>query len=82
MEMEANKNLKKCYNQISCILSVMIIAFILGSVIYDVTISKPKMNRAIDDIKQEVQQINQKIDAIPVSYYYDNDTTSVYVGAQ
>jgi len=35
------ENTKKCYNSFSCVLSVLIIAFVLTAVIYDIAIAKP-----------------------------------------
>jgi len=60
--MKEDNNMKKCYNSISCILSALIIVFVLGSVIYDMTVSKPAMRESIEVIRVEVEEINKKID--------------------
>ena len=54
---------RKCYNSFSCVLSVLIIFFIVGSIAWDVMVSKPEMRRSIDDIRIEVKSINEKIDS-------------------
>ena len=54
---------KKCYNSFSCILSVLIVLFVVGSIAYDMIVSKPAMKSSIDDIKIEVKDIREKIDA-------------------
>lgn len=59
--MEKNQT-KKCYNSFSCILSVLIIVFLIGAVAYDMVVSKPRINHSIDEIKVEVKNLNQKID--------------------
>lgn len=68
-----NHNVKKCYNSFSCILSVLIIAFVLGSVIFDLVVSKPETRRSINEIKMDVQEINKKID-IQSTYFMDKDS--------
>lgn len=60
---------KKCYNSWACCLSVFIIVFILGSVIYDMAYAKPKMNKSIKQIESKVQEINNKIDTIQMVYF-------------
>lgn len=37
----------KCYNSFSCILSVLIIVFVVGSVMWDICITKPAMREDI-----------------------------------
>ena len=54
---------RKCYNSFSCVLSVLIILFIIGSIAWDVMISKPEMRKSIDEIRIEVKSINEKIDS-------------------
>lgn len=65
---------KKCYNSFSCIVSVLIIVFVIGSIIWDMTVSKPTIYNSIEEIKTEVKHINEKIDAryyvIPVDSSY------------
>lgn len=77
--MKENSTEKQCYNSWSCILSVAIIVFVLGSVIYDMTISKPEMRRNINEIKVEVQEINEKIDAQSTVYFMDVDTANIEI---
>lgn len=54
---------KKCYNSFSCVLSVLIVLFVVVSIAYDMIVSKPAMKNSIDDIKIEVKDIREKIDA-------------------
>lgn len=56
------KSPKKCYNTFSCIASVVIIIFMLGAVLWDMLITKPVIYNSIEEIKIEVQHINEKID--------------------
>lgn len=53
---------KKCYNTFSCIASVIIIIFITGAILADLIVSKPKIYRSIDTIREEVEVIHQRID--------------------
>lgn len=53
---------QKCYNSLSCVLSCLIILFVMGSIIWDITISKPEMRHSIDEIRIEVKDIHNKID--------------------
>lgn len=53
---------KKCYNSFSCILSILIMIFMMGSIIYDMAVSKPAIRKNIDEIKVEIQEVNKKID--------------------
>lgn len=55
------KNEKKCYNSFSCIFSVLVIVFILGSITWDIFVTKPSMRNSIDEIKQEIKEIKTKI---------------------
>ena len=52
----------KCYNSFSCILSVLIIVFVVAAIGWDTLVSKPKMRESIEDIRIEVRDIHQKID--------------------
>ena len=52
---------QKCYNSFSCIGSILIIIFVLGSIIWDICITKPAMRDSIDDIRVEVKDIHQKL---------------------
>ena len=54
---------RKCYNSFSCVLSVLIILFIVGSIAWDMMVSKPEMRRSIESIRIEVKSINEKIDS-------------------
>ena len=54
---------KKCYNSFSCVLSVLIVLFVVVSIAYDMIVSKPAMKSSIDDIKIEVKDIREKINA-------------------
>lgn len=65
----AQKSTKKCYNSWACSLSVLIILFLLGSVIYDMTYAKPKMNKSIKQIEAQVEEINCKMDTIQMAYF-------------
>ena len=60
--MQDNKNTQKCYNSLSCILSVLIIIFVVGAIAWDITITKPAMRKSIDEIRIEVKNIHEKID--------------------
>ena len=60
--MQKNKNTQKCYNSLSCILSLLIIVFVVGAIAWDITVSKPAMRKSIDEIRIEVKNINEKID--------------------
>lgn len=59
--MTTNDN-KKCYNSFSCILSVLIILFVICSMAYDMFCVHPQMKESIEDIRIEVRDIRQKID--------------------
>lgn len=52
----------KCYNSLSCVLSVVVIVFILGAVLIDILFTKPEMRHTIEDIRVEVKDIHRKID--------------------
>ena len=64
---------RKCYNSWSCALSVFIIVAVLGSIVYDFTYSKPRMRKDIKEIKVEVQEIHEKINAQQL-YFIPADT--------
>lgn len=77
--MEKTENIKiekKCYNSWSCILSVLIIVVVLGSILYDYVYSKPHMQKDITDIKIEVREIHEKIEAQNNVYFNAVDTIS------
>lgn len=74
--MNLSNNSGKCYNSVSCVLSVLIIVFVLGSIIVDLCFTKPAMRQSIDEIKQEVRTINSKLDG-NYTIVSDADTTAV-----
>ncbi len=55
-------NTRKCYKSVSCIISVLIVLFVLGSILYDLCWTKPKLNESISEIKTELTIINDHID--------------------
>lgn len=64
---------QKCYNSFSCIGSILIILFVLGSIIWDICVTKPAMRESIDDIRVEVKDIHEKLND-----KFANDTISFY----
>lgn len=66
MAAKNNNKVGKCYNSVSCILSVLIIVFVIGSIIWDMTVTKPAMRQSIDDIKTEVKVIHSKLNKVQV----------------
>lgn len=44
-------------------MSVLVIVFIIGAVLWDLFVTKPILRESIDEIKTEVRIINEKIDA-------------------
>lgn len=52
----------KCYNSFSCIISVLIVVFVLGSILYDLCYTKPTISRNITEIRTELNIMNEKID--------------------
>ena len=63
---------KKCYNSLSCILSVVIIVFIIGAMLFDIFISKPKTRENIAEIKFEIKKINEKIELYNTVMFNDS----------
>lgn len=63
--MTANNQEKtqKCYNSVSCMLSVLIIVFVVGAIGWDIFISKPEIRHSIDEIRIEVKDIHQKLNS-------------------
>lgn len=57
-----NENNTKCYNSLSCVLSVLIILFVVVSIGWDILVSKPEMRKSIEEIRIEVKDIHNKID--------------------
>ena len=60
--MTENNNPQKCYNSFSCVLSVLIIIFVVCAIGWDITVSKPAIRKSIDEIRSEVKDIHMKID--------------------
>ena len=54
---------RKCYKSFSCIISMLIIIFVVGAIGWDSFVSKPEMRKSINEIRLEVKDIHQKIDA-------------------
>ena len=65
---------RKCYNSFSCVLSVLIILFIVGGIAWDMMVSKPEMRRSIESIRIEVKSSNEKID----SQFAKDSLTNLY----
>ena len=60
---DINNDTQKCYNSFSCILSVLIILFVVAAIGGDITVSKPEMRRSIEEKRSEVKGIHKKIDS-------------------
>jgi hypothetical protein len=67
----------KCYKSFSCILSVLIIIFVVASIGWDSFVSKPEMRKSIEEIRIEVKDIHQKIDK-----QYQADTLMMKTSSQ
>lgn len=65
---------QKCYNSFSCILSVLIIVFVLTSIIWDMLVTKPAIRDSIEQIKTEVQVIHSKLDKTYSTNTIDSDS--------
>ena len=76
-----NKN-QKCYNSFSCILSVLIIVFVLTSIVWDMFVTKPAIRSSIDQIKTEVQIIHSKIDKTYTPFTIDSDSLATTIFEQ
>lgn len=59
------KGTVKCWNSFSCIASVVIIVFTLGSVLYDMIITKPQMKESINKIEYNIEKINRRLENTP-----------------
>ena len=59
-----NQNGVKCYKSASCIISIFIILFIFGSILYDFCYSKPKIREDINNINTEIKLIDARINKI------------------
>ena len=69
--MNEDKKSQKCYNSFSCIASIIIILLVLGSIIWDIFITKPAIRNSIEEIKVEIKDIKEKINIV------QNDHTTV-----
>ncbi len=54
----------KCYKSISCIISVLVIIFIFGAVIYDLVWTKPELRSNIKEMKTQIIEINHNINKL------------------
>ena len=59
--MNKNETSPKCYNSFSCIASILIILFVLGSIVWDICYTKPAMRESIDEIKTEIRDIKYQL---------------------
>lgn len=64
----------KCYNSFSCVLSVLIVVFVLGSIIYDLCYTKPNISKNITEIRAELNIMNKKIDHFKSTVVVPMDT--------
>lgn len=81
MSAQKNQN-QKCYNSFSCILSVLIIVFVLTSIVWDMFVTKPAIRSSIDQIKTEVQIIHSKIDKTYTPFTIDSDSLATTIFKQ
>lgn len=83
MSAQKNQNQnQKCYNSFSCILSVLIIVFVLTSIVWDMFVTKPAIRSSIDQIKTEVQIIHSKIDKTYTPFTIDSDSLATTIFEQ
>ena len=54
----------KCYKSASCLISIFLIVFIFGSILYDLCYSKPKIREDINQINKEIKIIDERINKI------------------
>lgn len=54
----------KCYKSVSCIISILLILFIFGAVVYDIGWEKPALRNNITEINSELNDINRHINKI------------------
>ena len=64
---------QKCYNSFSCIL---IVVFVLGSILFDLCVTKPNISRNITEIRTELNVMNEKIDKFNSTMIVPIDTVS------
>ena len=76
--MELNNKVTKCYNSVSCLLSVAIIVFVLSAIAYDLIVSKPQIRKDINEIRLEITEINNKMDVFntPIINFKDSLSTN------
>lgn len=67
-------DINKCYNSFSCVLSVLIVVFVLGSIIYDLCYTKPNISKNITEIRTELNIMNEKIDHFKSTVVVPMDT--------
>lgn len=67
-------DINKCYNSFSCVLSVLIVVFVLGSIIYDLCYTKPNIFKDITEIRTELNIMNEKIDHFKSTVVVPMDT--------
>lgn len=58
----------KCWNSVSCIISAAIIVFTLGSVLYDLVITKPEIKESITKIEYNIERINMRLNSDSLIY--------------
>lgn len=63
-----------CYNSASCIVSVLVIVFILGSILYDMSVTKPRINKNIDEIKTELVSIKSQLSNVVILPKIEKDS--------
>lgn len=61
---DMKNEVKRCYNTYSCILSVLIIIFIIGSILFDMFVTKPAIRKNIQEIRVELTTINKKLTVV------------------
>lgn len=52
----------KCYNSTSCIISVLVIIFVLGSIVWDMLFTRPEIKNSLKEIRIEIANLSNKID--------------------
>lgn len=74
----------KCYNSFSCVASVLVIVFILGSIMWDLLVTKPQIRQSIAEIKIELKGIRSTLNERHIGqpkefapYFADSKSDSV-----
>lgn len=82
--MNNNEVTPKCYNSFACVSAVLIIFFILGSIVWDICISKPAMKSSIEEIRIEVKDIHESLeqrhlleDTTKISLEFENNVVNI-----